>query len=241
MGQKVNPIGFRLAVTKDWQSLWFAKKAEFGGLLKEDLEIRKFVHRQLAAAAVSRVSIERFANRLRVTVSTARPGIVIGRRGSQVDDLKAQISAMCSGKEVYLDIVEIKRPELEAVLVAANVAQQLERRIGFRRAMKRTMQTTMDAGAQGIRIRCAGRLGGAELARTEQYKEGKIPLHTLRENIDYGLAEAQTLAGTIGVKVWICRPNQEIMEKSQNAPDAKTRKVSKNSARPQHRARRSKQ
>lgn len=241
MGQKVNPIGFRLAVTKDWRSLWFARKADFGKMLMEDLKIRTFVEKQLAAAAVSRVNIERFANRLRVTVSTARPGIVIGRRGAQVDELKADISKLCSGKEVFLDIIEIKRPELEAQLVAQNVAQQLERRIGFRRAMKRTMQTTMDAGGLGIRIRCAGRLGGAELARTEEYKEGKIPLHTLRENIDYGFAEAQTLAGTIGVKVWICKPNQAMMEDIQNATNAKTRKVQKNSARPQHRDRQPKQ
>ncbi len=240
MGQKVNPIGFRLAVNKKWQSLWFAKKAKFGDLLLEDLKIRDFVKKQLAAAAVAKVTVERFANRIRVTVHTARPGIVVGRRGAQVDDLKARISRMCSGKEIYLDIVEIKQPELEVNLVAENVAQQLERRIGFRRAMKRTMQATMDAGAQGIRIRCAGRLGGAELARVEQYKEGKIPLHTLREDIDHGLAEAQTQAGTIGVKVWICKPKQATTEDSKNATNAKTRKAPKGSARPQSRNRQSK-
>ncbi len=236
MGQKVNPIGFRLPVTKDWQSLWFARKSAFGGLLLEDIRIREFVKKELAAAAVAKVMVERFANRLRVTVHTARPGVVIGRRGAQVDDLKSQLSGMCSGKEVYLDIVEVKQPELEVKLVAENVAQQLERRIAFRRAMKRTVQATMDAGAQGIRIRCAGRLGGAELARTEQYMEGKIPLHTLREDIDHGLAEAQTQAGKIGVKVWICKPQRGTTEDSKNATDAKTRKAQKNSARPQSRA-----
>ncbi len=241
MGQKVNPIGFRLAVTKDWKSLWFARKADFGDLLHEDLKVREFVKRELAAAAVSRINVERFANRVRVTVHTARPGIVIGRKGAQVEELKGAIAGMCGNREVFLDIVEIKRPELESQLVAENVAQQLERRIGFRRAMKRTMQTTMDAGAQGIRIRCAGRLGGAELARTEQYKEGKVPLHTLRENIDYGFAEAQTLAGTIGIKVWICKPHKTATEETSNAPNAKTRKVPKNSARPQHRSRKPKQ
>lgn len=236
MGQKVNPTGFRLAVRKDWQSLWYAPKETFGELLHEDLKIRDFVKKELISAAVSKIIIERFANRLRVTIHTARPGIVIGRKGAQVEGLKDSISRMCANKEVYLDIVEIKKPEMEAQLVAENVAQQLERRIAFRRAMKRTMQTTMDSGAQGIRIRCAGRLGGAELARTEEYREGKVPLHTLREDIDYGFAEAQTLAGIIGIKVWICKPYKSATEDTDNATtDAKTRKVSKNSARPQQR------
>ncbi len=236
MGQKVNPIGFRLPVTKAWQSRWFANKQNFATLLAEDLKLRAFVKEQLQNAAVSKVNIERFANRVRVTVETARPGIVIGRKGSQVDELKAAVSKMCGGKEIFLDIKEIKQPELDAQLVAENVAQQLERRVSFRRAMKRSIQTAMDMGADGVKVRCAGRLGGAELARTEQYKDGKIPLHTLRENIDYGFAEAQTLAGKIGVKVWICKP-QAKTEDNDNATNAKTRKVSKDAARSQHRRR----
>lgn len=240
MGQKVNPIGFRLPVTKAWQSRWFARKQDFSTLLVEDLKLRDFVKEQLQNAAVSKVFIERFANRIRITVATARPGIVIGRKGSQVDDLKAAISKMCGGKEIFLDIKEIKQPEMDAQLVAENLSQQLTRRVGFRRAMKRAIQTAMDMGAQGVKVRCAGRLGGSELARTEQYKDGKIPLHTLREDIDYGFAEANTLAGKIGVKVWICKPDSTT-EEARNATDAKTRKVSKNAARPQHRGRDKKQ
>lgn len=229
MGQKVNPIGFRLPVTKDWRSRWFARKADFGNLLLEDLDIRGFVKSELRSAAVSRIDVERFANRLRVTVHTARPGLVIGRKGAEIDRLKGEISKRAGDREVFLDIKEVKNPELNAQLVAENIGQQLERRISFRRAMKRSIQTAMDMGADGIRIRCAGRLGGAELARTEQYKDGKVPLHTLRENIDYGFAEAQTLAGTIGIKVWICRPQQ--MEDNQNATDAKKSKASKGAPR----------
>jgi small subunit ribosomal protein S3 len=229
VGQKVNPIGFRLPVTKDWRSRWFARKADFGNLLLEDLEIRDFVKTELQSAAVSRIDVERFANRLRVTVHTARPGLVIGRKGAEIDRLKGEISKRAGDREVFLDIKEVKNPELNAQLVAENIGQQLERRISFRRAMKRSIQTAMDMGADGIRVRCAGRLGGAELARTEQYKDGKVPLHTLRENIDYGFAEAQTLAGTIGIKVWICRPQQ--MEDDQNATDAKKSKASKGAPR----------
>ncbi len=229
MGQKVNPIGFRLPVTKDWRSRWFARKADFGNLLLEDLSIRDFVKKQLENAAVSRIDVERFANRVRVTVYSARPGLVIGRKGAEIDRLKGEISQLAHGREVFLDIKEVKSPELNAQLVSENIAQQLQRRVSFRRAMKRSIQTAMDLGAEGIRIRCAGRLGGAELARTEQYKDGKVPLHTLRENIDYGFAEARTLAGTIGVKVWICRSQDT--EGEQNATDAKTRKVPKGTAR----------
>lgn len=209
MGQKVNPIGFRLPVTKDWKSRWFARKADFGNQLNEDLRIRGFISKDLASAAISRVDIERFANRIRVTVYTARPGVVIGRKGAESDRLKTEISRIAGGKEIFLDIKEVKSPELNAQLVAENIAQQLARRVSFRRAMKRAIQTAMDLGAQGIKVRCAGRLGGAELARNETYKDGKIPLHTLREEIDYGFAEGQTLAGTIGVKVWICRPEKK--------------------------------
>jgi len=229
VGQKVNPIGFRLPVNKQWQSRWFARKADFGHLLQEDLRIRDFVKDQLKNAAVSKVTIERFANRLRVTVFSGRPGLVIGRKGAEMERLKGAISKVSGGKEVYLDIREIKHPELDAQLVAENVAQQLERRVSFRRAMKRTLQTAMDMGADGIRIRCAGRLGGSELARQEQYRDGKVPLHTLRANVDYGFAEARTLAGAIGVKVWICKP--ESLEDQQDATDAKTRKTPKGATR----------
>lgn len=229
MGQKINPIGFRLPVTKDWRSRWFARKDQFGNLLMEDQKVRGYVKSQLQNAAVSRVDIERFASRLRVTVYTARPGLVIGRKGAEIDRLKGEVSALTGGKEVFLDIKEIRTPELEAQLVAENVAQQLQRRVSFRRAMKRAIQTSMDMGADGIRIRCAGRLGGSELARTEQYMDGKVPLHTLREDIQYGFVEANTLAGKIGVKVWICRPQD--METKQNATHAKTRKTPKGAAR----------
>ncbi|OGV69998.1 MAG: 30S ribosomal protein S3 [Lentisphaerae bacterium RIFOXYB12_FULL_65_16] len=229
MGQKVHPIGFRIPVTKDWQSRWFARKAEFGPLLMEDLRIRDYVKAQLQQAAISKVTIERFANRVRVTVFSGRPGLVIGRKGQEIERLKGEIAKVANGKEVYLDIREIKTPELDAQLVAENVAQQLERRISFRRAMKRTIQTTREMGADGVRIRCAGRLGGAELARTEQYLDGKVPLQTLRANVDYGFAEARTMAGAIGVKVWICKPRE--MEGEQNATDAKTRKAPKGAKR----------
>lgn len=229
MGQKVNPIGFRLAVNKDWQSRWFARKAEFGDMLQEDLRIRDFVKAQLQQAAVSKVTIERFANRLRVTVFSGRPGLVIGRKGAEIERLKNEISQRAAGKEIYLDIREIRQPELDAQLVAQNIAQQLSRRVGFRRAMKRAIQTAMDMGAEGIRIRCAGRLGGSELARTEQYKAGKVPLHTLRANVQYGFEEARTLAGLIGIKVWICK--QDEAEESENATHAQKGKAPKGAAR----------
>jgi small subunit ribosomal protein S3 len=229
VGQKVNPIGFRIPVTKDWKSRWFARKAQFGPLLQEDLRIRDYVKQQLQQAAVSKVMIERFAKRVRVTVYSGRPGLVIGRKGSEIERLKMEISKLTDGKEIYIDIKEIRTPELDAQLVAENIAQQLVRRVNFRRAMKRAIQTAMDMGAEGIRVRCAGRLNGAELARSEQYKDGKVPLHTLRANVDYAFAEARTLAGAIGVKVWICKPQD--WEDSQNAPDAKTRKASKGAAR----------
>ncbi len=221
MGQKVNPIGFRLPVTKDWRSRWFARKQDFGNLLLEDLKIREYIKKELQHAAVSRIDVERFANRVRVTVHTARPGLVIGRKGAEIDRLKGAVSDKLGSKEVFLDIKEVKQPEMNAQLVAENIGQQLERRISFRRAMKRSIQTAMDMGADGIRVRCAGRLGGSELARVEQYKDGKVPLHTLREHIDYGFAEAKTLAGTIGVKVWICR--KQDTEDEKNATNAKTR------------------
>lgn len=206
MGQKVNPIGFRLAVNKNWLSRWFASKRDYADYLLADCRIRQALKAKLAAAAVSRIMIERAWNSLRVTIYTARPGAVIGRGGKEIDTLTKEVSDLAGNKQVKIDIVEIKRPELDAQLVAENVAAQLERRISFRRAMKRAVQTTMDSGALGIKIRCAGRLGGAEIARAEWYREGTIPLHTLRIPIDYGFAEANTVAGKIGVKCWICRP-----------------------------------
>jgi len=229
VGQKVNPIGFRIPVTKAWQSRWYARKAAFGDLLHEDLRIRDYVKTQLAQAAISRVMIERFANRLRVTVFSGRPGLVIGRKGTEIDRLKSEIAKLTGGKEIYLDIKEVPQPELDAQLVAESIAQQLERRVGFRRAMKRSIQTAMDLGALGIKVRCSGRLGGAELARTEQYRDGKVPLHTLKANIDYGFTESRTVAGAIGVKVWICK--SEMTEEEQNATDAKTRKAPKGATR----------
>jgi len=204
LGQKVNPIGLRLALTKDWRSRWYADKRDFGTMLKEDTDIRKLVADRLKDAAVSDIYIERYANRIRVTIKSARPGLVIGRKGEDIDKLREVLSKMTK-KEVYIEIAEVKSPDLDATLVAANVAMQLERRVSYRRAMKRALQMAMDNGALGIKITVAGRLGGAEIARTESYKEGKIPLHTLRANIDYGTAEANTVAGIIGIKVWVCR------------------------------------
>lgn len=205
MGQKVNPIGFRLAVEKNWASKWYASKEEFPTFLHSDLKIREYLKSKLQFAAVSKILIERAWASVRVTLFTARPGLVIGRKGSEIERMTAKISSMCGGKQVKIDIVEIKQPETDAQLVAEQVAVQLERRISFRRAMKRAVQTAMDFGAEGIRIRCAGRLGGADIARAEWYREGKVPLQTLRVPIDYGFAEAKTVYGIIGVKCWINR------------------------------------
>lgn len=204
MGQKVNPIGFRLALNKDWRSRWFADKRDFGKLLKEDIEIREMVAGRLKDAAVSDIYIERYANRIRITIKTARPGLVIGRKGEDIDKLR-EVLAKRTGKEIYVEIAEVKKPDIDAQLVAVNVAMQLERRVSHRRAMKRALQMAMDNGAYGIKILVSGRLNGAEIARSESYKEGKIPLHTLRANIDYGTTEANTVAGIIGIKVWICK------------------------------------
>ncbi len=204
MGQKSNPIGLRIAVTKDWRSKWYSDKKDFGKLLNEDRKIRELLKKKLESASVPKIQIERAATRCRITIFTARPGVVIGRKGSEIDKLKEELSKM-TGKEIYVDIQEVKSPELDAQLVAENVALQLERRISFRRAMKKAVQTAMDFGADGIKIRCAGRLGGAELARVEIYHEGSVPLHTLRANIDYGFAEAKTVYGKLGVKCWICK------------------------------------
>lgn len=204
MGQKTNPIGFRIAVTKDWRSKWYADKKEFGKLLSEDRKIRTLLKKKLETASVPKIQIERAASRCRITIFTARPGVVIGRKGAEIDKLKEELSKM-TGKEIYVDIQEIKSPELDAQLVAENIALQLERRVSFRRAMKKAVQTAVDFGADGIKVRCAGRLGGAELARVETYHQGRVPLHTLRANIDYGFAEANTVYGKLGVKCWICK------------------------------------
>ena len=203
MGQKVNPIGFRLAVNKDWRSKWYAERQDFTTKLHEDLKIRKYIAGRLQSAALSKVVIERAWNSVRVTLHTSRPGLVIGRKGSEIEVMTNDISKIAGGSQVKIDIVEIRKPELDAQCVCEQVCIQLERRIAFRRAMKRAVQTAMDFGANGIRIRCAGRLGGADIARAEWYREGKVPLQTLRVPIDYGFAEAKTVYGIIGVKCWI--------------------------------------
>jgi len=204
MGQKTNPIGLRVGVNKDWRSKWYSDKKDFGRLLSEDRKIRETLKKKLESASVPKILIERAASRCRITILTARPGVVIGRKGAEIDKLKEELSKM-TGKEIYVDIMEIKQPETDAQLVAENVALQLERRVSFRRAMKKAIQIAMDFGAEGIKLRCGGRLGGSEIARVEVYREGRVPLHTLRANIDYGFAEAMTMYGKLGVKCWICK------------------------------------
>lgn len=208
MGQKINPIGLRVSVNKDWRSRWYAPKNVFGTLLNEDCEIRDILKKRLKDAAVAEILIERYANRVRITIRTARPGIVVGRKGQDLDKIKEDL-AKRTGKEIYLDIREVPKPDTNAQLVAESIALQLERRVSFRRAMKRAIKMAMDMGVHGIRVRAGGRLGGSELARVEWYKEGRVPLHTLRENIEYGFAEAGTTAGQIGIKVWICKDREE--------------------------------
>lgn len=208
MGQKVNPIGLRIAVNKNWRSRWFAGKKEFADLLQEDIAIREAVHQRLKDASIANIFIERYANRVRVTIRTARPGLVIGRKGEDIEKLREQLGKMTK-KEVYIEIDEVKNPDTDAKLVAEGIALQLERRVSYRRAMKRAIQMAMDTGADGIKVLVGGRLGGAEISRTESYKEGKIPLHTLRADIDYGTATARTVAGAIGIKVWICKKDEK--------------------------------
>ena len=203
MGHKVHPIGFRLGYIKTWNSRWYAEK-EYAGLLHEDLKVRKIVKAKLYHAGIARIEIERSGNQLRINLHTSRPGIIIGRKGAEVDKLKAEIEALTK-RQVSINIKEIKKPEVDAQLVAENIALQLEKRIAFRRAMKKAVVSALRLGAKGIKVNCAGRLGGAEIARTEWYREGRVPLHTLRADIDYGLAEAKTTYGQIGVKVWIYR------------------------------------
>jgi small subunit ribosomal protein S3 len=209
MGQKVNPIGLRVGINRTWESRWFAKGEEYADLLHEDLKIREFLKKKLKNASVSRIVIERPHKKCRITIYTARPGVVIGKKGADIETLRRAVSKMVDG-EVFLNLVEVRKPEIDANLVAESVAQQLERRVAFRRAMKRSLQTTMRMGALGCKIMCGGRLGGAEIARTEKYSEGSVPLHTLRADIDYGFAEAKTAMGIIGIKVWIYKG--EILE-----------------------------
>jgi len=215
MGQKINPVGLRLGINRTWDSRWFADGG-YAELLHEDLRLRKFLQGRLGQAGISRVIIERPARKARVTLYSARPGMVIGKKGADIEKLRGDLTKMI-GNEVHLNIVEIRRPETDAQLVAENIAQQLERRVAFRRAMKRAVQSAMRLGAQGIRINCSGRLGGAEIGRMEWYREGRVPLHTLRADIDYGSATARTTYGTCGVKVWVFKG--EIMAHDPMAQD----------------------
>ncbi len=217
MGQKVNPHGLRVGIIKDWDSRWFAQDAQFGDLLVEDYNIRKFLKNKLFAAGVAKVEIERTAKRIKINIFAAKPGIVIGRGGSEIEKLKKELETM-TGKNIALNIEEVKHPDVDAQLVAENIAAQLEKRISFRKAMKSVMGRAMKLGAKGIKTSCAGRLGGAEIARTEQYHEGTIPLQTLRADIDYGFWEANTTYGKIGVKVWIYKG--EILPESKKAAKA---------------------
>jgi len=216
MGQKVNPVGLRLGINRTWDSRWFANKGEYGKLLHEDIRIREMLLKHLKQAAVSKVVIERPHKKCRVTIYSARPGVVIGKKGADIDKLRKKVAEM-TNSEVFINIVEIRKPEIDARLVAESIAQQLERRVAFRRAMKRAVQSAMRLGAEGIRINCSGRLGGAEIARLEWYREGRVPLHTLRADVDYGTATAFTTYGTCGVKVWIFKG--EILEHDPMAQD----------------------
>ncbi|RMG29851.1 MAG: 30S ribosomal protein S3 [Gammaproteobacteria bacterium] len=224
MGQKVHPIGMRLGIVKDWSAKWYAKSRDFADTLISDIEVRDYLKKKLAHASVSRIQIERPAKNALITIHTARPGVVIGKKGEEIERLRAEVSRRF-GMPVHINIEEIRKPELDAQLVAEGVAQQLERRIMFRRAMKRAVANTMRAGAQGIRINVAGRLNGAEIARTEWYREGRVPLHTLRADIDYGFAEAKTTYGVIGVKVWIFR-GEILGDEAEPAPKAGAKRKS---------------
>ncbi|MGJ4856336.1 30S ribosomal protein S3 [Labrys sp. KNU-23] len=235
MGQKVNPIGLRLGINRTWDSRWFANKGEYGKLLHEDIAIRQALMKLLKQAAVSRIVIERPHRKCRVTIYSARPGIVIGKKGADIDKLKKAVSKLTTS-EVHINIVEVRKPEVDATLVADSIAQQLERRVAFRRAMKRAVQSAMRLGAEGIRINCSGRLGGAEIARLEWYREGRVPLHTLRADVDYGTATAFTTFGTCGIKVWIFKG--EILEHDPMAQDKRLAEADtgRSSSRPRHEA-----
>jgi small subunit ribosomal protein S3 len=222
MGQKVNPIGMRLQVNRTWDSRWYADTKEYGNLLLEDLRMRDFIREEAKQAGVSKIIIERPHRKCRVTIHTARPGVIIGKKGADIETLRKKLAAM-TASELHLNIVEVRKPELDAQLVAESITQQLERRVSFRRAMKRAVQNAMRMGALGIRVNVAGRLGGAEIARTEWYREGRVPLHTLRADIDYALAEATTPYGIIGVKVWIFKG--EILEHDPSARDRRQQEL----------------
>jgi small subunit ribosomal protein S3 len=227
MGQKVNPIGMRLQVNRTWDSRWYADTKDFGNLLLEDMKIKDFIKKECKQAGVSRVIIERPHRKCRVTVHTARPGVIIGKKGADIESLRKKLANL-TNSELHLNIVEIRKPELDAQLVAESIAQQLERRVSFRRAMKRSVQNAMRMGAGGIRVNLAGRLGGAEIARTEWYREGRVPLHTLRADIDYATAEAATPYGIIGIKVWIFKG--EIMEHDPSAHDRRDQELQEGGA-----------
>ncbi len=216
MGQKTNPIGVRLIRNKNWRSKWYANKQEFGNMLIEDHKIRRYLMQKPALVGASQIKIRRMSEKVEVTICTARPGMVIGKKGAEIDILKGELSKM-TGKEVWVEVEEIKRPDLDAKIVADNIAKQLERRIPFRRAMKKAIQASMDAGAIGVKIQLSGRIGGAEIARTEWYKDGSIPLHTLRADIDYAHGRAETTYGSIGVKVWINRGEDDRLVKKEAA------------------------
>ena len=218
MGQKVNPIGLRLGINRTWDSRWFANKGEYGRLLHEDMKIREVLMKNLKQAAVSKIVIERPHKKCRVTIHSARPGVVIGKKGADIDKIRKLVGTLTKS-EVVINILEVRKPEVDATLVADSIAQQLERRVAFRRAMKRAVQSAMRLGAGGIRINCSGRLGGAEIARLEWYREGRVPLHTLRADVDYGVATAHTAYGTCGIKVWIFKG--EILEHDPMAQDKK--------------------
>ena len=222
MGHKVNPIGMRLQINRTWDSRWYADTKDYGNLLLEDLKIREFIGDECKQAGISRVIIERPHKKCRVTIHTARPGVIIGKKGADIEGLRLKVASMTSS-ELHLNIVEVRKPELDATLVAESIAQQLERRVSFRRAMKRAVQSAMRMGALGIRVNVAGRLGGAEIARTEWYREGRVPLHTLRADIDYAPAEGLTAYGIIGIKVWIFKG--EIMEHDPAARDRKSQEL----------------
>ncbi len=207
MGQKTSPIGFRLVIRKNWKSNWFASKKDYGRLIAEDIEIRNYLMKKPCCAGTSSISIKRMSDKIEVTIHTARPGLVIGKKGSEIDVLKQELKSF-TGKEVWIEVDEIKRPDLDAKLVAEGIAKQIERRVAFRKVLKKAIQSAMDAGAAGIKVQLSGRIGGAEIARTEWYKEGRIPLHTLREDLDYATARAETTYGTIGVKVTINKGTQ---------------------------------
>ena len=212
MGQKANPVSLRLILNKNWRSKWYANKQEFGQLLIEDHKLREYLMKKPACVGTSQIKIRRMSEKIEITICTARPGLVIGKKGAEIDTLKAELSKL-TGKEVWIEVEEIKRPDLDAKIVADAIAKQLERRIPFRRAMKKAMQSSRDAGALGIKVQCSGRLGGAEIARTEWYKEGSTPLHTLRADIDYATGRSETTYGSIGVKVWIYRGDASLVKK----------------------------